>query len=341
MAQNEEGGLHNYLSKVQPPQPDKFSGGTQDVAAFITHKGLYEYLVLPFGITNAPACFQREMNGLFGHLPFVSVYMDDILVFSSSMAEHTAHLTEVLSLLQTHRYFAKPSKCSFFQTEAHFLGHVVSNNGTHVDPNKIQAIQDWAEPQSAQDLRSFLGLANYFKKFIAGFSAIAAPLIELTSPKTTYTFSAPARKAFTALKHALTHAPVLAFPDDSTPYELVSDASGFACGAVLLQEGRPVAFYSYKMNAAKRITMLVNKNSWLWSKPWNTGATISKVLSPSLLSLTTSLISLSILKLLPCSADAKSAGNNSSLASILPGNGVVVFLTLPTHSAEILLSSIP
>jgi hypothetical protein len=96
--------------------------------AFITHKGLYEYLVLPFGITNAPACFQREMNGLFGHLPFVSVYMDDILVFSSSMSEHTAHLTQVLSLLRTHRYFANPSKCSFFQTEAHFLGHVVSNN---------------------------------------------------------------------------------------------------------------------------------------------------------------------------------------------------------------------
>jgi hypothetical protein len=121
-----------------------------------------------------------------------------------------------------------------------------------VDPNKIQANQDWSEPQSAQDLRSFLGLANYFKKFIAGFSTIAAPLIELTSPRTTYTFSAPARKAFTALKHALTHAPVLAFPDDSKPYELVSDTSGFACGAVLLQEGRPVAFYTYKMNAAEK-----------------------------------------------------------------------------------------
>ena len=220
--------------------------------AFITHKGLYEYLVLPFGLCNAPAAFQREMNRLFGHLPFVIVYMDDILIFSKSEEEHEVHLTKILQILQTQQLYAKLSKCSFFQTEAKFLGHVVSAQGIHVDPVKISAIQNWEEPKTATQLRSFLGLCNFFKKFVPNFSSLAAPLTDLTSRDTDFYFDETTRTAFQALKRALTNTPVLAVPDDTQPYVMVCDASGFGCGAVLMQDSRPVAYWSYKMNPAER-----------------------------------------------------------------------------------------
>jgi hypothetical protein len=219
--------------------------------AFITHCGLYEYQVLPFGLCNAPAAFQRVMNNIFGHLSFVSIYMDDILVFSKSVDEHTDHLTQVFQLLRLHKYYAKLSKCSFFQTEVQFLGHVVSGRGIHVNPDKVKAIQDWPEPRSASEVRSFLGLANFFRKFVMGFSNLALPLIKLSTMNHGFQFDNAAQQAFQGLKHALSHAPTLAVPDPSRHYELVCDASGFGCGAVLLQDERPVAFWSYKMTPAE------------------------------------------------------------------------------------------
>ena len=218
--------------------------------AFITHKGLYEYLVLPFGLSNAPAAFQRAMNKLFSHLPFVLVYMDDILVYSKTEAEHKYHLSQVLQILRDNKYYAKLSKCSFFRTEAKFLGHVISGKGVQVDPQKVKAILDWKEPQSISEVKSFLGLANFFNKFIMGFSAMAQPLIQLKTSQD-FDFNSKAKQAFSQLKSALTNAPELAIPDDSKPYELVTDAAAIGCGAVLLQAGRPAAFWSYKMNSAE------------------------------------------------------------------------------------------
>ena len=207
---------------------------------------------MPFGLCNAPAAFQREMNRLFGHLPFVIVYMDDILIFSKSEEELEIHLTKILQILQTQQLYAKLSKFSFFQTEAKFLGNVVSAQGIYVDPVKISAIQNWEEPKTATQLRSLLGLCNFFKEFVPNFSSLAAPLTDLTSRDTDFQFDESARTAFQTLKHALTNTPVLAVPDDTQPYVMVCDASGFGRGAILMQDSRVVAYWSVKMNPAER-----------------------------------------------------------------------------------------
>ena len=144
--------------------------------AFNTPLGLFEFRVLAFGLTNAPAAFQREMNRVFRGLNFVLVYLDDILVFSRNADEHEQHLRTVLQLLRKHDLYAKLSKCSFCQPSVEFLGHIVSGNGVHVDPKKIDVIKHWPQPKSATEVRSFLGLANYFRRFIQGFSKLAIPL---------------------------------------------------------------------------------------------------------------------------------------------------------------------
>lgn len=222
--------------------------------AFRTHEGLYEFKVLPFGLTNAPAAFQREMKAIFSHLPFVAVYLDDILIFSNTEAEHASHLREVLETLRKHRLFAKLSKCSFFDRESSFLGHIVSSNGITADPGKISAIVNWPPPRNVSEMRSFLGLANHLKRYIKDFSVLTASLTELTKPSKEFNFATNelAQRSFTALKDAMSSAPVLAIPDEGLPYEMVCDACGYGIGAVLMQEGKPVAYYSYKMNSAER-----------------------------------------------------------------------------------------
>lgn len=133
-----------------------------------------------------------------------------------------------------------------------FLGHIVSGNGVHVDPKKIEVIMHWPQPKSATEVRSFLGLANYFRRFVQGCSKLAIPLIQLTRPKVAFECAFAAQTAFDGLKLALSSAPVLALPDVDARYEVVCDASGFECGAVLLQHQKPVAIYSYKLNDAER-----------------------------------------------------------------------------------------
>ncbi|KAJ9517709.1 hypothetical protein QJQ45_004021 [Haematococcus lacustris] len=227
--------------------------------AFVTPEGQFQYKVLSFGLTNAPATFQRVMNRVFEKQlkeGFVLVYLDDILVMSSSPEEHAMHLKEVLQVMKDNQLYAKLSKCDFNRPELKFLGHIVGRQGIAVDPAKVQVIKEWPVPTSLKELQAFLGLANFFRRFIAGYSTIAAPLTHLTGEKVAAStnwqqLGEPALRAFNALKQALCSTPVLALPDPNQPFEVWSDASLVGTGGVLLQGGRVVAYTSHKFSPAQ------------------------------------------------------------------------------------------
>ncbi|KAJ9523637.1 hypothetical protein QJQ45_007339 [Haematococcus lacustris] len=227
--------------------------------AFVTPEGQFQYKVLSFGLTNAPATFQRVMNRVFEKQlkeGFVLVYLDDILVMSSSPEEHAMHLKEVLQVMKDNQLYAKLSKCDFNRPELKFLGHIVGRQGIAVDPAKVQVIKEWPVPSSLKELQAFLGLANFFRRFIAGYSTIAAPLTHLTGEKVAagtnwQQLGEPALRAFNALKQALCSTPVLALPDPNQPFEVWSDASLVGTGGVLLQGGRVVAYTSHKFSPAQ------------------------------------------------------------------------------------------
>jgi len=221
--------------------------------AFRTPFGHYQFKVLSFGLTNAPATFQAAMNDIFRPLlgKCVVVYIDDILVFSKTHEEHAKHLCQVMQILQNQDFRVKLSKCEFAKSEVKFLGHVVGADGIKVDTSKTAVVSNWPVPNSLSPLRSFLGLATYFRKFIANFSTMVAPLTHLTKKDVPYAWCANCQKAFEEVKHALTHAPVLALPDFSKPFEVSCDASIQGLGAVLLQEGRPIAYESRKLIPAE------------------------------------------------------------------------------------------
>ncbi|KAJ9523167.1 hypothetical protein QJQ45_024088, partial [Haematococcus lacustris] len=226
--------------------------------AFLTPVGQFQFKVLCFGLTNAPATFQRVMNTVFKPLinKSVLVYIDDILVMSNTPEEHLVHLREVLQLMREHKLYAKMSKCEFNQPKLVFLGHIVGGDGIAVDPAKVQVVKDWPAPRSVKDLQAFLGLANYFRRFIPNFSAIAAPLTNLTSKEAAAkynwaVFAGAELAAFNALKEALCSAPVLALPDFTKAFVVCTDASLLGTGGVLMQEGRPIAYTSKKLSPAE------------------------------------------------------------------------------------------
>ena len=239
--------------------------------AFSTPFGHYEWQVLPMGLTNAPSTFQNTMNQVFapylkmpgavsarrqaedkGEDRFVLVYLDDVLVLSTSVEEHMRHLRLVFAKLREHGLQAKLSKCKFMQQELKFLGHILTAEGVKPDPGKVQTLLDWPFPDTALGMQQFLGLANYFRKFIPDYSRIASPLYELTKKGVQFQKGEEAEQSFEAVKQLLTSPPLLAYPNPDLPYELISDASVAGCGAVLVQEGRPVAYYSAKFSSAER-----------------------------------------------------------------------------------------
>uniref|UniRef100_A0A3B5PZG8 Gypsy retrotransposon integrase-like protein 1 n=1 Tax=Xiphophorus maculatus TaxID=8083 RepID=A0A3B5PZG8_XIPMA len=238
--------------------------------AFCTPFGLFEWNRMPFGLCNAPSTFQRLMQRIFGDQQCQSLllYLDDIVVFSSSIQQHLERLDVVLGRLQKEGLKAKLSKCHFFQKEVHYLGHVISDQGVATDPAKIKVVANWPVPTTATELRSFLGFASYYRRFVEGFAKMAAPLhrraAELTSkgPKRKATqsivgaWTEECQQSFEALKAKLTSTPVLAYADFSLPFILEVDASHSGLGAVLSQEQggkiRPIAFASRGLRPSER-----------------------------------------------------------------------------------------
>jgi hypothetical protein len=238
--------------------------------AFTSRHGHFEWLVMPMGLTNAPAEFMRLMEDTFREEldKFVLVFLDDILIYSRTFEEHEQHIRVVLERLKQQKLFAKLSKCSFFKAEVEFLGHYVGRAGVRMIDGKVSAVQDWPTPTTQKEVEQFLGLAGYYRRFIADFSTIAAPLSELTGtlrkdkkgavrkpPKKAFRWGTQQEDAFAALKTAVSTAPCLTIPDASKEFVVHTDASGYATGAVLMQnqgEGlRPIAFLSKKMTAAE------------------------------------------------------------------------------------------
>jgi hypothetical protein len=226
--------------------------GDEWKTAFKTKFGLYEWLVMPFGLTNAPSTFMRLMHEVLRPFIglFVVVYFDDILIYSKSMEEHLQHLTAVFDALRVAHLFANMEKCIFCTQRVSFLGYVVTPQGIEVDSSKIAAIQEWPTPTTVTQVRSFLGLAGFYRRFVRDFSSIAAPLHELTKKDAPFAWSDSQEVAFSTLKDKLTHAPLLQLPDFNKVFEIECDASGFGLGAVLLQEGKPVAYFSEKLSGA-------------------------------------------------------------------------------------------
>lgn len=232
---------------------------TEDVpkTAFRTRYGHFEFLVLPFGLTNAPATFMHLMHQTFRPYldRFVLVFLDDILIYSKTLEEHTRHVQQVLELLRTEKLYAKLSKCEFFRTEVEFLGHHVGRDGIRMMEDKVQAVRDWPPAKRVTDVRAFLGTAGYYRRFIKDFSKISAPLTELTKESVKFEWGPEQQKAFDTLKQAIATGPVLVLPDPTLPFTVHVDASGYAVGAVLEQDqGRglqPIAFLSKKMLPAE------------------------------------------------------------------------------------------
>ncbi|GJP47589.1 hypothetical protein CLOM_g6771 [Closterium sp. NIES-68] len=225
--------------------------------AFRTRYGSYEYLVMPFGLTNAPATFQVEMNHILQPLldECVVVYLDDILIYSRDMKQHVEHLRRVFEILRRERFYVKLSKSEFALEKVQFLGHMVSAQGVHVDPKKIEAVRTWKTPENVKELQQFLGFANYYNRFVPQYAKIAAPLTNLLKKNTPYKWERKHQEAVEQLKQALTSAPVLILPDPERDYVIEADASDQAVGAVLMQDQgnglQPIAYLSKKLHGAE------------------------------------------------------------------------------------------
>ncbi|KAJ9561636.1 LOW QUALITY PROTEIN: hypothetical protein OSB04_006796 [Centaurea solstitialis] len=228
----------------------------EDIAktAFRTRYGHYEFLVMPFGLTNAPAVFMDLMNRVCRPYldKFVIVFIDDILIYSQGKEDHEHHLRLILELLKAKKLYAKFSKCEFSIREVHFLGHVVNKEGIHVDPAKIEAIKKWEAPKTPTEIRQFLGLAGYYRRFIANFSKIAQPLTTLTQKDKKFIWGEKQEEAFQLLKHKLCNAPILALPEGTDNFVVYCDASHQGLGCVLTQNEKVIAYASRQLKVHEK-----------------------------------------------------------------------------------------
>src|SRR5512136_2986103 len=217
--------------------------------AFTTRYGLFECTVMSFGLTNAPAFFMNLMNKVFMEYldKFVVVFIDDILIYSKTKEEHEEHLRLALEKLREHQLYAKFSKCEFWLSEVKFLGHVISSGGVAVDPSNVESVLSWKQPKNVSEIRSFLGLAGYYRRFIEGFSKLARPMTELLKKEKKFRWSTACEDSFQEMKKRLTTAPVLTLPDIRKDFEIFCDASRQGLGCVLMQERKVVAYASRQL----------------------------------------------------------------------------------------------
>ncbi|GJS29344.1 putative nucleotidyltransferase, ribonuclease H [Tanacetum coccineum] len=223
----------------------------QDISktAFRTRYGHYEFLVMPFGLTNAPAVFMDLMNRIFHEYldKFFIVFIYDILVYSKSEEEHEQHLRIMLEILRQKKLYVKFSKCEFWLQKVAFLGHIVSADGIIMDPSKVEAITKWPRPTTVTEVRSFLGLAGYYRRFVEGFSRLALPLTQLMRKGEKFVWTDERQESFEELKRRLVSAPILTLPSGSGGFQIYSDASKKGLGCVLMQHGKVIAYASRQL----------------------------------------------------------------------------------------------
>jgi hypothetical protein len=216
---------------------------------FITRYHLYEYTIMSFGLTNAPTYLMYSMNEVFMEYldKFVVVFIDDILIFSKNEEEHDKHLRLVLQKLRENQLYAKLNKFEFWLKEVSFLGHIISEGGIYVDPSKVKDVLSCNTPQNVSDIRNFLGLAGYYRRFIEGFSKISKPMTELLAKGKTFEWMPRHEASFQELKKRLTTAPIITMPDMEKPFSIYCDASGQGLECVLMQDGHVVAYASRQL----------------------------------------------------------------------------------------------
>jgi hypothetical protein len=228
--------------------------------AFKTHHGHYQFKVMPFGLYNAPATFQCIMNSVLAPFlrKFVIVFMDYILVYSSSLEAHVEHLRAVLSVLRDHQFYVKLSKCAFAQSELEYLGHIISAEGVATDPMKTKAMLDWPVPSNVTELRGVLGLCGYYRKFVRYYGLLSRPLTNLLKKKQ-FSWSEEAQLTFDKLKSAMASTLVLALADFSRQFIVEIDACDTGLGDVLMQGGKPIAFLSKPLSATNKFLSIYEK----------------------------------------------------------------------------------
>ncbi len=234
--------------------------GDEYKTAFTCKFGHFEYLVMPFGLKNAPAVFQHFINDTLEDIlgKFAFSYIDDIIIFSSDLDSHYQHLIDVLQRLRKAGLYAKLEKCEFCVPFLDFLGHRISSDGIFMDPKKVSSILEWPAPSNVKQLQSFLGLANYYRRFIPGFAAITHPLNSLLKKYSKFVWSSKAQESFDEIKTKFSTAPVLAYPNRDLPFMVETDSSNFAIGAILSQKSpkdnkvHPIAFFSRALTSAEK-----------------------------------------------------------------------------------------
>jgi hypothetical protein len=243
--------LRNAYHLVRIRQGDEWK------TAFNTPSGHYEYQVMPFGLTNVPAVFQALINDVLRDMinHFVFVYLDDILIFSKSRHEHCQHVRQVLQRLLKNHLYVKPEKCEFHVTDVAFPGFIIKQGQVLMDSKKTQAVRDWPVPKTVKEVQQFLGFANFYRRFIRGFSSVAAPISALTKKEAApFGWTPDADQAFRRLKERFSSAPILTVPNPSLPFIVEVDASSVGIGAVLSQRSsdgkvHPCAFLSHRLSS--------------------------------------------------------------------------------------------
>jgi hypothetical protein len=236
----------------------RIKAGDEWKTAFRCKFGQFEFNVIPFGLSNAPAAFQFFLNDIFSDPlgVYVVIYLDDILIFSENEELHEQHVKSVLERLRQHNLFVNPDKCSFNLHEVDFLGMIVSAEGIKMDPAKVEAVRNWPVPTSVNDVQVFLGFANFYRRFILAFSDVSKPLTTLTRKTVPFVWSPAATSAFESLKSRFISAPILSFFDFTKPAILETDASDYGIASILFQYGsnghlHPVAFHSRQLSPAE------------------------------------------------------------------------------------------